>query len=100
MTAFPYVLRGGSWIHGARLVRCARHLADSPSYQFYGICGFRLVAEVKEGEGEARTLRGGSWFFVARLVRCAVRYAFAPGYRRHRPGICGFRPVADPPTPR
>jgi hypothetical protein len=44
---FEIILRGGSWDHDERLVRCARALADAPCYRSYGYCGFRPVAEVR-----------------------------------------------------
>lgn len=41
------ILRGGSWIDGARSVRCASRGADVPGGRSAGL-GVRPVAEVKE----------------------------------------------------
>ena len=41
------ILRGGSWVDGARYVRCARRRASVPGYRS-GIFGFRPVAEVNK----------------------------------------------------
>jgi formylglycine-generating enzyme required for sulfatase activity len=41
------ILRGGSWIDGARFVRCANRSTDDPGDRSAGL-GVRPVAEVKE----------------------------------------------------
>jgi len=43
------VLRGGSWVHDARLDRCASRGASDPGCRRVS-CGFRLVAEDVGGE--------------------------------------------------
>lgn len=81
------VLRGGSWIYVARLVRCAFRFADVPGTraEYYG---FRPVAEAFP---PSRILRGGSWLFDTKDGRCAYRETSDPG---HCDTSFGFRPVA------
>jgi formylglycine-generating enzyme required for sulfatase activity len=42
------VVRGGSWLHDARLCRSARRYGSSPDYRYFGI-GFRLARSVALG---------------------------------------------------
>jgi formylglycine-generating enzyme required for sulfatase activity len=46
------VLRGGSWIDGARIVRCARRFAYAPGFRFV-IFGFRPVMRPGVAKGKA-----------------------------------------------
>jgi hypothetical protein len=84
------MLRGGSWFHVARNVRCANRNA-LPDNRVSGL-GFRPVAEVKAAPESDRMLHSGAWNYDIRNIRCTFRHARDPG-RRYE--YYGLRPVAE-----
>jgi len=91
MMTLSRVRRGGSWISGARSVRCANRSANVPGYRIANY-GFRPVAEVAEVEDGDRVFRSGSYGFDPGFCRSAYRFRFDPGFRSVNQG---FRPVAE-----